>query len=380
MKYLTLIWRNCLRNRRRTALTVLSIGFTLFLVSFLRTLIIELTRPNESPTSIRRVVVRRSTSLQESMPESYKRKIEGVQGVERVVSMEWFGGIYREPKNFFANFAVDHEDFLTVFPEIRLEEAARRAFLSQRTAAFCGVKLAERFGWRVGEKITLLGTIYPLDLDFELVGIYTSDVDERTFYFRRDYFEEAMGKPGQVGAFTVLTRSTEEIPGIIRTVDAMFRNTDAETLTETERAFQAGFQSMLGNVQGLVLSITSVVVFMILLVVGNTMAMSIRERAHEIAILKSMGFQNGSLIGMLVSESVIISLMGGALGCVGAKVLFGWVDISRISFGFVRQFQVGIPTLVLGLGIALAVGIVSGGIPALLVARLRVAEGLRQVG
>ena len=195
-------------------------------------------------------------------------------------------------------------------------------------------------------------------------------MDERTFYFRRDYFQEALGKPGNVGVFYVLVRSPEDIPGVVQAVDGMFRNTDAETLTETERAFQAGFQSMLGNVKGLVLSITSVVIFMLLLVVGNTMAMSIRERSHEIAILKSLGYQNESLIAILVGESVLISLLGGIVGCFGAKLLFAWVDLDRISFGFIRQFRVEPSTLALGFGIALAVGLISGGIPAFHVARL----------
>ncbi len=237
MKYMRIIWRNCTRNKRRTILTILSIGFSLFLVSFLRTLIIELTRADDTPTSIRRLVVRRSTSLQEDMPESYRRKIEAVPHVEKIVAMDWFGGIYKEPKNFFANFAMDHENFFQVFPEIKLDEANKQAFFAQRSAAFCGVKLAERFGWKVGDKITLLGSIYPIDLEFTLVGIYTSEVDERTVYFRRDYFQESLGNPGKVGVFYALVHSPEDIPGVIQAVDGMFRNTDAETLTETERAW-----------------------------------------------------------------------------------------------------------------------------------------------
>jgi putative ABC transport system permease protein len=378
MKYFKIIWKNCMRNKRRTILTVLSIAFSLFLVSFLRTLIIEFTRVNETPTSIRRAIVRRSTSLAETIPESYGDKIAGVPNVELVLAQNWFGGIYKEPKNFFANFAADHENIFQIYPEMKLDEAARQAFLTQRTAAFCGVKLAERFGWKVGEKITLLGSIYPVDLEFTLVGFYTSPVEEITFFFRRDYFEESLGKPGQVGVYVILARTPEAIPGIVTAVDGMFRNTEAETLTETERAFQAGFTAMMGNVQGLLLSMTSVVVFMILLVVGNTMAMSIRERSHEIAILKSLGYQNESLIGMLISEAVLLSLAGGILGCFGAKLLFMAIDMTRITGGFMSQFQVEPATLALGLGIALVVGIISGGVPAFNVARLQVAEGLRK--
>ena len=380
MKYFRIIWKNCTRNKRRTILTVLSVGFSLFLVTFLRTLSVEFSRTNESPTAVRRIAVHRSTSLQEDMPQAYRKRIETVPDVERVVAMDWFGGIYREPRNFFANFAVEHADFFEVFPEVHLSADAKQAFFAQRTAAFCGVKLAERFGWKVGDKITLLGAIYPTDLEFTLVGFYTSDIDERTFYFRRDYMQESLGNPAKVGVFFVLVRSQEATPRVIERIDSMFRNTDAETLSETERAFQAGFQTMMGNVQGLVLSIMAVVVFMILLVVGNSMAMSIRERSHEIAIMKSLGFQNRSLIGILLSESLLISLMGGVVGCFGALVLFRAVDMTRISQGFIQNFQVEPLTLALGFGVAVGVGIISGGFPAVQVVRRTVSEGLRRIG
>ncbi len=380
MKFWRLIWKNLGRNKKRTALTVASIAFSLFLVTFLRTLVLELSRGNPSPVSVRRVVVRRSTSLQEELPESYLRRLESVPDVELVVGLNWFGGIYREPKNFFANFAIDHEKLFALFPDIRLDDAEKQAFFAQRSAAICGIKLAERFGWKKGDKITLLGSIFPVDLQFDLVGFYHSDIDEKNFYFRRDYFEESLGKPGKVGAIYLLCRTQESVPKVIETVDAMFRNTDAETLTETERAFEAGFTSMLGNVKGLVLTISSVVVFMILLVTGNTMAMNIRERSHEIAILKSLGFQNESLIGMLVGESLLISLMGGFIGLSTARVLFIFLDMSKLTMGFLRNFSVEPSTLALGFLIAVAVGIVTGGIPALHVTRLTVSDGLRRLG
>jgi putative ABC transport system permease protein len=212
------------------------------------------------------------------------------------------------------------------------------------------------------------------------VGIYTSKIDTTAFYFRRDYFEEAMGKPGRAGAFFLLCSSPEAVPRVIAAVDSMFRNTDAETLTETERAFEAGFQSMLGNIKGLVLSISSVVVFMILLIVGNTMAMSVRERSHEIAILKSLGFQNESLFGMLVGEALVISLLGGLAGTLASRLIFDLVDLSDLTMGFIRQFRVELPTIALGILVSLIVGLVSGGIPALHVSRLTVSEGLRRVG
>ncbi len=380
MKFWKIIWKNVTRNRRRTLLTVLSIAFSLLLVTFLRTLIIELGKTNPAPESTRRVAVRRLTSLQERMPESYGQKLERVPHVQLVAAIDWFGGIYREPKNFFANFALDHEKIFNMYPEIKLDEAAKQAWMSQRSAAICGIKLAELFGWKVGDRITLLGSIYPVDLDFILVGIYTSASDERAFYFHRDYFEESLGKPGKVGVWYLLCDNAANVPAVISTVDAMFRNTDAETLSETERAFEASFTQMIGNVKGLVLSISSVVVFMILLITGNTMAMNIRERSHEIAILKSLGFQNESLVGMLLGESIMIAMLGGVLGVVGGKLLFMVVDMSKASMGFIRSFQVEMSTIVLGLAIALVVGLTSGAFPAISVTRSTVSDGLRRLG
>ncbi len=380
MKYWRIIWKNVTRNKKRTSLTILSIAFSLLLVTFLRTLIVELGKANPAPESTRRVVVRRLTSLQERMPESYRQKLERVPHVQLVAAIDWFGGIYRERKNFFANFALDHDKIFDMYPEIQIGETAKQAWMSQRSAAICGVKLAERFGWKVGDKITLMGSIYPVDLDFTLVGIYTSIGDEQSFYFHRDYFEEVLGKPGMAGAWYLLCDSPENVPTVISTVDAAFRNTDAETLSETERAFESSFAKMIGNVKGLVLSISSVVVFMILLITGNTMAMNIRDRSHEIAILKSLGFQNESLVGMLVGESVVIAVLGGFLGIGGGILLFSIVDLSKVSMGFIRSFQVELPTAALGLGIALAVGLASGLLPALHVTRLTVSDGLRRIG
>src|SRR5262249_22795709 len=160
----------------------------------------------------------------ESMPEAYRRKIESVPDVEMVIGQNWFGGIYKEIKNFFANFAVDHDKFFEMYPERTYTEGAREDFLRLRSAAVCGVKLADRFGWKRGDKITLLGALFPVDLEFTLVGTYKSEAEENTFYFRRDYFEEALGKPGKVGIFTVASRSPESVARVNQAIDAMFRN------------------------------------------------------------------------------------------------------------------------------------------------------------
>lgn len=293
MTLLSFVWKNMARNRRRTVLTVLSIALSLFLLSTLMTVLTELERESEGGDQHLRLVVRRASSLGDPLPEAYLEKLKRVPGVRLVSVLSWFGGIYVDERNFFANFGCDPETIFPMWNENRIPPEQLRAFQKERTAAVAGRKLAERFKWRLGDTITLQGTIHPIDLEFTLRGIYTG-LDETAFFFHHAYLEEALGRPGKVGTFWLKAASAADVPRIAERVDAMFKNSDAETKTETERAFQLGFVAMLGNVKSLVASISSVVVFTILLVTANTMAMAIRERAREIAILKTLGFRRGS--------------------------------------------------------------------------------------
>ncbi len=264
MTYASFIWTNIARNPRRTILTIVSIGLSLFVLSTLMTVLTELNREPEGEDTHLRLVVRRATSLADRLPEAYAAKLARVPGVRLVHALTWFGGIYIDEGNFFANFACDPDTLFAMFPENRIPPEQLKAFQAERIAAIAGRKLVERFKWRLGDRITLQGTIYPVDLEFVLRGIYTG-TDETAFFFHRAYLEEALGRPGKVGTFWLKAASAGDIPRIMDAVDTLFKNSDAETKTETERAFQLGFISMLGNVKTLIASISSVVVFTILL-------------------------------------------------------------------------------------------------------------------
>ena len=379
MTYASFIWTNIARNPRRTILTIVSIGLSLFVLSTLMTVLTELNREPEGEDTHLRLVVRRATSLADRLPEAYAAKLQRVPGVRLVHALTWFGGIYIDEGNFFANFACDPDTLFAMFPENRIPPEQLKAFQAERIAAVAGRKLVERFKWRLGDRLTLQGTIYPVDLEFVLRGIYTG-TDETAFFFHRAYLEEALGRPGKVGTFWLKAASAGDIPRIMDAVDTLFKNSDAETKTETERAFQLGFISMLGNVKTLIASISSVVVFTILLVTANTMAMSIRERAREIAILKTLGFGRRRLLGVLMGESAVIALTGGVLGCMGARLFFSVVDVWRYTQGLFPIFIVEPSTILLGIGLSVLIGLASAALPAIRVSRLTIAEALRRVG
>lgn len=379
MNYVNFVWKNMVRNRRRTLLTILSIALSLFVLSTLMTVLTELGRVPEGEDTHLRLVVRRASSLGDRLPEAYRAKLERVPEVRMVSTLTWFGGIYIDEASFFANFACDPDTFFPMFTENRVPPEQLKAFQKERAAAVAGRKLVERFKWRLGDRITLRGTIYPVDLEFVLRGIYTGS-DETGFFFHRDYLDEALGRPGRVGSFWLKAASAADVPRIMEAVDTMFKNSDAETKTETERAFQLGFVSMLGNVKTLIASISSVVVFTILLVTANTMAMAIRERAREIAILKTLGFGRRRLLALLMGESAVIALIGGILGCGGARLFYSVVDVWRYTEGFFPVFIVEPSTILLGLLLSVLIGVVSAAVPALRASHLTVAEAMRRVG
>jgi putative ABC transport system permease protein len=331
MKIVRLILKNTVRNPRRTALTILSITVSIFLVSTLRAVLHNLETTGQSNSSNLRLVVHRATALTESMPVAYKQRIAALPGVKYVESMDWFGGYYADPSNFFANFPTDVEDFEKIADELVIPRDQLAAWKQERMAALVGKKLMEKYGWKLGDRITLKGTIYPVDLEFIIRAVYTDPEDvsvERAIYFHWDYFDESLGRPGRTGSFYVKAATAEDIPRLAEKIDGMFRNTDAETKTETEKAFNLSFVSMLGNIKLLLNAICLIVVFTILLVAGNTMAMSIRERTGEVAILKTLGFRQSSILYLLVGESVAIALLGGILGAVGAKTTYGFIHIT----------------------------------------------------
>jgi putative ABC transport system permease protein len=349
MKIIRLILKNTVRNPRRTALTILSITVSIFLVSTLQAVLHNLETLGMSNSSNLRVVVHRATAMTETMPISYKQRIAALPGVKYVESMDWFGGYYVDPGNFFANFATDVEDFEKISDELTIPPDQLAAWKRERTAVLVGKKLMETYNWKLGGRITLKGTIYPVDPELIIRAVYTDPDDvalERMVYFHWDYFDESLGRPGRTGSFYVKAATAQDIPRLAERIDGMFRNTDAETKTETEKAFNLSFVSMLGNIKLLLNAICLGVVFTILLVAGNTMAMSIRERTGEVAVLKTLGFRQSSILRLLVGESVAIALLGGILGALGAKTTYGFIHItSTRGRAFGMLYAVGVALL-----------------------------------
>ncbi|HTG18031.1 MAG TPA: FtsX-like permease family protein [Blastocatellia bacterium] len=380
MKFLRLIIRNVGRNKRRTLLTVVSVSVSVFLLATMLAVISALGSISELTGGEYRVIVRRNTSLADAMPESYRQKIEQVPGVVAICPANWFGGIYKEdkPRYSFAQFFVDAKTIFDVQFEYQISPEEKAAFQRERTAAIAGKKIADKYGWKIGDVIELKGAAYPVNPSLTIRGIYSGPQDS-AFYFHREYVEEALGRPGIVGTYRVRLDSPQNAPRVMEEIDRMFANSAAPTKTETEAAFAAGFVSMLGNVKGLIAGIGLVVVFTITLISGNTMAMSARERFTEIAVMKALGFRPGIVLALVLSESVLIALLGGALAVVAAKVIYQFVGLGEILAIFLQNFRIDTGTIVLALGASALIGLVSGGIPAWNAARISIVDGLRKI-
>jgi putative ABC transport system permease protein len=381
MKFLPLIFRNTLRNRRRTILTVLSISMSLFLISTLRTLLEQLESPPLTPESATRVLTRHQTSLANVLPLAYREKIRQVPGVTEVSAYQWVGGIYKDPANFFAQFAVDADCFFNVYPDIHpLSEEQLRAFQNEKTAALAGLSLAKRYGWNLGDRITLQGTFVARDIELIIRGFIKDGGSENLLLLRHDYLNELWDNYNASGVYAVRVRSADEIPAVIEAIDSSFVSSTAPTKTETEKAFVLGFVSMLGNVRTMVMSISVVLIFTIILVAANTMAMSIRERTGEIAILKTLGFPPGNVLVLLVAESAIIALAGGLIGSLAARYLLGGLDFNAYTTGFIQIFDVRWATVLLAAGISLVVAFASTIVPAWTASRVPIWEAIRRRG
>lgn len=385
LDYLRFILKNAVRNRRRTVLTVLSVAVSVFLLVSLRTLLSELEGSSTlSPQSSLRLVIRHSVSLNIPLPLSYRQQIEQVPGVELVTPFQWFGGYYQDPKNFFAQFGVDPGTTVRIATDYAFHPAEVEAFKRDRTSAIVAGKLMDRFGWKVGERITIVGMIFPFNLELVIAGTYTGP-DETGVYFHYDYFNELLRKyrperADRVGTYWIKVRSVEDVPRVAAAVDQMFRNTDSPTKTETEKAFNLSFTSMLGNIKLFMSLIAAAVVFAIFLVTMNTMAMAVRERRGEIAVLKTLGFTRGQVLGLLVGESMLIAVGGGVVGVVGAKLVFGSIDLYKFTQGIIQHFNIDGSTIALGMILAGLVGMVSAAVPAWRVVNTSIAGALRQLG
>jgi len=351
---------------------------SLFLICALRTVLDAVETPTRSPEAATRVWTRHATGLANVMPISYRERIRRIPGVEQAIATDWFGGIYKDPAIFFAQFAVDADHFFEVYPEIKTEAPEQQAeFVKLRTASLAGVNLAKRFGWKVGDRITLQGTFYPVDPETTLVGFISGGGYESTFLFHWDYLNE-LSKQDITGGLVVKAKNAEDIPAVSEAIDAMFVNTSAPTKTETEAAFYLSLMSMYGNVRTLIVSISTVVLFAVILVAANTMAMSIRERTAEVGILKTLGFSPAQILTMIIAEGALIAVTGGLLGAIGARLVLGAFNLAEYTTGFIETLNVRGETILLSVIISLAVAFISTLIPAFTASRLPIAVAIRR--
>ena len=373
------ILRNALRNRRRFVLTVTSVTFSLFLLTVLLVMLRGLTDPATTDEAALRIVVRHKVSLANMLFSKYKARIERMPGVKHCTKLLWFGGIYQDEKNFFPQFACDADTLFKVLSEATIDPRQLEQFVKERTACVVGIKTMERFGWKLGERITLMGAMWPCNLELTIRGVYSGSVDESNLFFHHEYFDEALGDQGITGLFWVRCENAADVPLLIEKIDAEFANSDAETKTETQQSFQLGFVSMLGNLKLLIGSICTVIVFTLVLVTAATMGMAIRERGREIALLKALGFGSRAIFGLLLAESFSLAMLGGALGCAAAWAMLHAVDIYRLSRGLFVNFAVTPQIVAQALAAAALLGTASCLWPALTSIRRSVVAGLRAV-
>ena len=371
------IVQNALRNKRRLALTVGSVAVSLFLLTALQVMLRGFTDPPATEHSAMRLVVRHKVSLANTLLSKYRARIEALPGVTACTRLVWFGGIYRDEENFFPQFACDADALFNVLTEVRIDPEQQRRFIEERTACVVGAKTMERFGWKPGDRITLMGAMWPCDPELTIRGVFSGSLDDTMLFFHHSYFDELLGDKGVTGLFWVRAENAAVVPELMERIDATFENSEAETQTETERSFQVGFVSMLGNLKMLIRSISSVIVFTLLLVTASTMSMAIRERAREVAVLKALGFGHGRVFSLMLSESVGLALAGGLLGCLAAWLALSLIDVQRLSHGLFVHFEVTPQILARGLLVAALLGIVSCLVPAWRSIRMSTAEGLK---
>jgi len=360
-----------------------SIGFSLLLLTLMISIWRAFYIDQVAPDSAKRMITRDRVSLAFFLPAYYRDKIRGIPGVVAVAPMTWFGGRYKDdrPENFFAQLATDPEEYLKVASDKIVPSDQVIAWQRDRAGALVDVTLADKYGWKIGDKITLLGTIFPVNPELTIRAIYHRDPPQNALYFNAKYLEESVGWfKGQAGWYSAQVASTEDVARVSSEIDDMFRNSPLQTKTESEKAFQLSFVATLGNVKAFILGICGAVVFAILLVSANTMAMSVRGRTREVAVLKTLGFTRWRLLSLLVGEAVGLSVAGGALGVVVAIPVIRGLTRRFVALGVPLDMKVTLPTVVLSLLVAATVGFVSGYLPAYKASRMNIVEGLRHIG
>ncbi len=373
----TFIIKNALRNKRRATLSILSVAVSLFLLVLLLVALREITLPVEGAGAELRVAVRNKISIANLLPVKQLPIIEKIPGVEAVTPFTWFGGKYKGEQATFAQFAIDPKRMRGVFTELKMAPESYAAFEAERDACVIGKITADKYKLKVGDKITLDSTIYPVTMDFKIVGIYAGTPDDRNMLFRQDYLDESGGTPGLVGMWWLKVKSAQDMPRVIQAIDKAFENTSSEVRAESERAFQLGFISMWGNIKLLVGLICSAVIFTLLLVSASTMSMAVRERFRELAILKAIGFRRRELFAFILAESFGLAAAGALIGVGGAYLLFTYGNVGKMTNGMFPSFEVTSRIVGIGALVAALLGIVASIMPSIAVAKMSVTEGLK---
>jgi putative ABC transport system permease protein len=376
----TIVRANLWRRKRRTILTVAGIAIAFFLLVTLRSIVGMFAAAGRVGPETR-LVVRNRTGIVFPLPRSYRSRLLAIDGVTDITWSNWFGGVYIETRNFFPQFAVDAESFLRVHPEFVLPEDQKQAFLKERIAVVAARSLADRFGWHLGQTIPLRGTLFPGEHRFILRGIYDPSEPgfDRQFLLHWDYLKEryrASDYLNNVGWYIISVREPSAAPRVAAEIDSMYVNSADPTRSETEHSFQLGMLSMYGNIALYLNLVGAAVVFAILLVAANTMAMSVRERAPEIAVLKTLGFRTPVIVGLVVAESAVMAGLGYVLGTSAAWLLFG--RAAAIFGGLFPMLTLTPRLLALAALVAALLGLVSGAAPAWRAARLQVVDALRR--
>lgn len=388
MKYLRFILKSLMRSKRRTLLILSTITLSVFLVTVLQSLLTTLDAVSNNPTSSNRLVVRAKSGLAQVLPMSYLTYLKEQPEVESATYLQWFGGTYKDPSNFFANFAADETTLFQVFREefgtSGVTEDQIQDFVRDGSGCIVGKALADKFGWKVGDVVPLQGTIFPISprLTVRVIFKGTKPSQENALYFHYKVLAEGVPRmKGSVGTFFLRVHNADEIPRLSVRIDNHYANSASETLSETENAFNLSFVKMLGNITAMIQGITAAVLVAILIVTAGTMSIAIRERTTEIAVLRAMGFRTGLVLSLLLGEGMLLVGAGGILGVGLAGLAAGGIRKGMgASVPFLEDFALLPSTMLLCFGITLAVGLLSAFIPAYQATRRPIIEGLRSIG
>ena len=382
-RYLPLIWKNSVRNRRRSTLTICSLAASMCLLGLLFAIYRALFFAEPTPFQALRLVTHHRVSITQPLPVSYEQKIRSVPGVQEITIWQWFGGTYkdaRDQRNFFARLAVEPASFWKIYGEYDAPEDQKLAFQRLRTGAAVTRSLADKFGWKLGEKVNIIGDIFPVNLELTVVAIFDEPIHAESLFFNNEYLRELMHSSTRqdlVGSFLLRADNASSVPRIANAIDAMFENSTAETKTESEQAFGLSFLAFLGNVKLFLLAICGAVTFTILLVSANTMAMSVRERIREVGIMKTLGFPNGSILGIILGEAAMISVIGGAVGILLGEGLTYMVRQAPSGFPQFKTLSISPPVALFCLAFAGFIGLVSAFVPAAGAAKTSILNALK---